>query len=404
MKRFSYIFMLAIFALAACTDGDTDLNQLIADYDAALGNDITPMAISIDETDISEEIEVVPTEDDDPTYYNDYIENSSFTKEVTIVFDGDKATVKGTVAGVNVVIDGAHVTVNSTASSVVYNLTGTSSDGSFKIYSDNRFCIFAYGLNLTSSRGAAINSQSGKTMYFITGVNGCTLRDAQTYAATPSLEDEKATLFSEGQIVFSGMGKLNVTSQAHHAIASDDYIRFRVGTNTRLLSYAGHGVKANDGVFINGGVLNIEVLGDGSKGINSEDDVIVSGGRTTIITDGATRIAGVDTTSVAALKCDSTVTINGGELRFLTRGNGSKGINVNGNLNLTDGKLYIVNLGVNDTSKAKGIKLDGNLTMTSGHLYVFSEARYTLDVRGSTTFANGYTSRTNYLRLFELVY
>lgn len=45
-------------------------------------------------------------------------------------------------------------------------------------------------------------------------------------------EDQKSTLFSEGQLEFSGKGILTVKSNLKHAICSDDYIDIQGGSIT----------------------------------------------------------------------------------------------------------------------------------------------------------------------------
>ena len=404
MKNKSILIILSAIALFGCNNGDSDLSTLINEYEKQSENSITAMEINFNREPISEPDETIPTETDDPEYFNDYIENSTFTRFVTINYNENDADVSGDTKSLTIKKDGAHVTIRSTKTTVCYLLTGKSDNGSLKIYSDHRFQINADGLSLTNPYGAAINSQSGKTMYFVTGNNGAELTDGAEYTRTTAGEDEKGTLFSEGQIVFSGSGKLTITSLSKNALASDDYVRFRTNTNVFLTSMAGHGIKANDGVFINGGVLNISVSGNGAKGINSEDNIFVSGGRTTIITEGATRILNNDTTSTAAIKCDSTMTISGGELQLLTKGDGSKGININADLNMSGGKLFIVNKGSNDAAKAKGMKVDGNCLISGGHLYIFCEQLNKTDVKGTFDIGLGYITRKETSKLFELVY
>lgn len=85
-------------------------------------------------------------------------------------------------------------------------------------------------------------------------------------------------------------------------------------------STAGHGIKANDGVKIMGGVLNVEVTVAAAKGINSEYDVIVRGGRTTVITSGNPRVKSDDSSSCAAVKCDGSFIMTAGMLNLKSTG------------------------------------------------------------------------------------
>jgi len=62
--------------------------------------------------------------------------------------------------GVDITANGADVTITNTyLGEVSYNLSGTSADGSLKIYSDYKYELVLNGLTLTNIDGPAINSQ-----------------------------------------------------------------------------------------------------------------------------------------------------------------------------------------------------------------------------------------------------
>lgn len=67
---------------------------------------------------------------------DDFIENSQFASVVTIIYNGTTAAVSNGVSGVEVSSNGAHVVVNSTVSGVEYVLSRTTTNGSFKVYSE----------------------------------------------------------------------------------------------------------------------------------------------------------------------------------------------------------------------------------------------------------------------------
>ena len=69
---------------------------------------------------------------------DDFIENSQFASVVTITYNGTTATVGNGVSGVEVSSNGAHIVVNSTVSGVEYVLNGTTTNGSFKVYSEKK--------------------------------------------------------------------------------------------------------------------------------------------------------------------------------------------------------------------------------------------------------------------------
>lgn len=394
------MFALAL-AFASCQSDDTDFSDIIGatDNSGASSSDTTSTtteakSIAIDSTDCSE-TETIPTSASSSTY-NDYVENSEFNYTVTITYSGTSATISGDTSKVTVNKSGAHVVIKSAAKNVAYVLTGSSTDGSFKIYNDSKFLLTLSGVTLTNPTGAVINNQSGKSMYVVlTSGSVNTLTDGTTYTSTSSSEDMKGTIFSEGQVIFSGGGKLNVYAHCKNGIASDDYIRFRPGNKIYVKNTASNGVKAKDGIFINGGVLNVEVSANAAKGLNSESDIDVQGGRTTIITSGGSTIEGNDTSSCAAVKCDSVFTMKSGIMNLKSTGEGGKGINAAMNVNLNGGTLNVVTLGTKIYSSPKGIKSDKNIYITAGSIYSYSAYSDPIDAGGTLSVASGYATYTD---------
>ena len=341
------------------------------------GNDLQDFDISLNTTALTNETETIPTDENDESY-EDYIEHSSFSETVSIVYADNEATVSTLPDGVEATVDGAGVIINSTIAGVAYELKGSSSNGYFKIYSEKKFHLTLNGVSLTNPTGAAINIQSGKRV-FVTLADGTSnsLVDGSSYN-TPDDEDEKGTFFSEGQLIFNGKGSLEVTGNKKHGIVSDDYIRFRTGTNIYITASNGHGIKANDYVAIGGGVLNIEVSGTAKKGISSDGYVLVSGGRTTILTsgDGEYDEDEDDVSGAAGIKADLYFQMEGGQLNIKSTGAGGKGINTDGEIIINDGDIQVITTGQTFTyssdldSKAKGIKSDTDVTVNGGTIKI----------------------------------
>lgn len=341
------------------------------------GNDLQDFDISLNTAALTNETENIPTDENDESY-EDYIEHSSFSETVSIVYADNEATVSTLPDGVEATVDGAGVIINSTIKGVAYELKGSSSNGYFKIYSEKKFHLTLNGVSLTNPTGAAINIQSGKRV-FVTLADGTSnsLVDGTSYN-TPDDEDEKGTFFSEGQLVFNGKGSLEVTGNKKHGIVSDDYIRFRTGTNIYITASNGHGIKANDYVAIGGGVLNIEVSGTAKKGISSDGYVLVSGGRTTILTsgDGEYDEDEDDVSGAAGIKADLYFQMEGGQLNIKSTGAGGKGINTDGEIIINDGDIQVITTGQTFTyssdldSKAKGIKSDTDVTVNGGTIKI----------------------------------
>ena len=56
----------------------------------------------------------------------------------------------------------------------------------------------------------------------------------------------KACFFSEGKMLFSGKGSLDVYANCKAGIRSDDYVLFRPGNNIYVKATAGNAIKGND--------------------------------------------------------------------------------------------------------------------------------------------------------------
>lgn len=404
MKRFCYILATMVL-FTSCVKDDSDFNTLLQQAEDA----IMPIDIALDYSDLTEEADQVITDIDDP-YYNDYVENDEFSRVVYIHYDGNNVTLDGETSRVSISTSGAHVTISSTVGHMDYVLSGTSTDGSLKIYSDSKFKLTLNGVTLTNPTGAAINDQCGKTVYLVLN-NGTSnsLTDGASYAVTTG-EQMKGAFFSEGQVVVSGSGSLNVNATGGHGIASDDYIRVRPGCKINVTTSAGHAIKANDGIFIDGGVLNLTVTGDGYKGLNSDMDVEVKGGRTTVITSGDSRITEqtletvADTSSCAGIKADGLVTISGGTINIKSTGEGGKGINSVGNITITGGNINVVATGTKVNSSPKGIKSDEDINISGGKTYTYSRHGNPLDANGTLTVATGYSTYETHNHRIRIFY
>ena len=266
----------------------------------------------IDETPLTDEVETVPTAGGTDENWKDFVENFLYdedtqtwddgVKTLEITYNGDAVTYvyknkSGKVktldtSTLNVSVDGAHVTVYA-YKKMNYVLKGTTTNGSFKIYSDKKFMLHLDGVSIANPSDAAINIQEGadggKRCFLV--VNDDTenyLYDGETYS-TPEGEDEKGVIFSEDKILVSGDGYLKIESKGKHCLVSDDYVYLHKGTRITLVPVAEHdGIKTNDGVYIAGGVLNIVCSGETAKGINTDGNMCVTGGRTMIVNTSST--------------------------------------------------------------------------------------------------------------------
>jgi len=386
----------------------SDVNAVIAIIlsDNGEGDDddeITPKDISLDYSTLDEGTEVIP-EDEEDENYDDYVENTNWSTTVYITYADGTATVTGNPSTVVASVSDAHVTITSTCKKVKYIVSGTTDNGSLKFYSSNKFQLMLNGVTITNPNGAAINNQCGKRMYVVlaSGTTN-TLTDGSIYTQVDD-EDQRGTFFSEGQIVLSGSGKLNVYSVGKNCIASDDYVFIRPGNQIYLNSTSGHGIKGKDYVRIDGSVINMEISANGAKGINTDSLVYINGGRTTIINTGAIDIDDGDTTSCAGVKADYFFVMTAGTLNIKCSGEGGKGINVNQDLTFTGGELNVVTTGANTDAAPKGVKVDSNATISGGSFYSCAVNAKALDVNGTLTVAEGYSTYTSDKHLVEIIY
>ena len=327
--------------------------------------ELTTFDVSIDQTSAEPTTttsEYLPDEED-------ALENNSFTTEVNIDMSNPTAFTEN---GVEVTVNGGHITANhSSTKNICYVLSGTTTNGSFTVVGDKKYEIKLNNVNITNPDSAALNLLSGKRAYIM-------LVDGTSNTLSDGTDgSQKGALYCKGKLLFNGSGKLSVTGNTNNAIHSADYIVFRKGNNIYANSTANHGIKANDGIFINGGIINVEVSAEAAKGINCESNIIVNGGRTTVITTGGGTYDTEDNEAkgAACIKADSAFTINAGELWLKSTGSGGKGINVDTEANFTGGNVYIVTEGGqyksnNDTSSPKGIKADGNINISGGTIWV----------------------------------
>ena len=394
-KSVTLLAVLAALSMQGCTKDPIDI---------ALPDDSADTPVNIDDSAGAD----IETDKDD-----DNIANTTFARTVKVSFNGSSASVTGATADFTVATDGAGVTItNNGSEAVIYELSGASTDGYFKLYSTRKQEILLNGLTLTNKKGAAINNQSHKrTFVVVKGTN--TLADGASYTLTPSDEDEKAAFFSEGQLVFSGDGTLTVNATGKAGITSDDYVRFMAAPTVKVTSSAGHGVRGKESIIVSDGTVDVNVSGTGKKGFSSDTLVYIGGGVTTIKTTGSAGEVDGELTGVAGIKADLRFEMVDGVLNVTCTGTGAKGISGDNVAYFKGGTVTVDVSGANygtsssvsgfgpggghgpggwpgggqssssDNSVAsKGIKFDGNLYISGGHITVKSAKHEAIEAKG----------------------
>ena len=407
-------------------------------YDYA-GDHIDVAFSSSDDTSFTEVKENVIT-DENHDDYGDFIENYKPKNTVVITYKEGKASYTGNPSGVNVIVSGNHVKVTSAKSDIAYTLKGTTTNGSFKLYSDKKAQITLDGVSITNPTGAAINIQSGKTMMIKLADDATNyLEDGKSYTLE-SIEQQKGTFFSEGQLVFSGKGTLNVKSNYGHGIVSDDYVRVRGGnitinsvrdginTSDRFIMYDGvvnitaqqDGIDVDEGyIEIGGGQLTVNAVDEGITASYEGDEnsgivdplitpyIDIKGGLIKVVTTGD---------KGHGVRAMSTFSMSGGIVQATTKGAGSKALMSEGGMSLTGGKVTVLTEGNalyedSDLSSSAGIRSKGVLTMKNITLgikstgtgskginnvgdVVVENCRATIIASGATHKSNGLDSRS----------
>lgn len=343
--------------------------------------------------------------------------------------------------GVSVSLSGADVivTANSGIENIDYVLSGITSDGMFKIYSDKKLNLHLNNVQITNNNGPAINIQSGKQVsVFLENGTQNILTDGVTYANAPAGEDQKAAFFSEGQLVFYGNGGLTINGRGtnQHGLVSDDYIVINQG-NIIINSAVKDGINVNDGFFMNGGSvdiksnsdgidagesfieitggivkilntandksaikadgvinitdsdLNITVQGNQSKGIKSKESITLENSSVNIITSGGVVLnpsgSGFDPSYCTAIKADLDIVVISSDIIIAASGSAGRGISCDrnfifnsGSLNITssgDGAAYTNPSGQQDAYAGHCIKTDGSLMVLDGEVTLYNSGK-----------------------------
>lgn len=269
---------VVMLSLASCADTE----QYIGDDDTvvrpAWDKIVQQWEATLPSAGFIEPNEVVPTDELDPDYDN-YIENQDFKQGriVDLVWTNDSIMVSNPQAdkGVVVTTNGTFALISNTESSadaddargkVTYRLSGKCSDGQLWIYSEKKFRLLLDGLELTSREGSAINIQSKKRCFVVCQEGTVSkLCDNESYL-TDNVDpegcfppfgygkDEKGCLFSEGQLIFYGPGRLEVQGKHQHGIASDEYIFVHPSSNITVTAVK-DGIHSKEQYQQTGGIV-----------------------------------------------------------------------------------------------------------------------------------------------------
>lgn len=344
--------------------------------------------------------------------------------EITVQYNGSTALVKvpkSIEADVTVDVDGANVTITNTnvSNEVEVVLSGTSSNGSFTYNGAYKCTFYLNGLNLTSTKGAALDIECGKRVAMV-------LTDGTTNSLTDALGgSQKACLYCKGHLEVEGGGTLNVTANARHGIATKEYLQLKRSTGSiNILKAGSDGIHCGQYFQMNGGSLTIDgnTAADGIQAEylmlddNETPDPAEENNGQVIIKGGVLNIT-VSHEDCKAIKADSHVTISGGTFVLNALGNGTRGIQTDGNLSISQtdaatnmtvavagGKCTLEEC-IDDPHKCMGFKADGDF-----HLYGIGKLDMSVTGKkakgikvGGTSYLHGNTSYISLLDCLNIV-
>ncbi len=368
---------------------------------------------------------------------------------VSVSFDGDKVNVSNPFDSVEVKVDGTSVEINSTylAREIEYKFSGKSSNGNV-IFSSLYKSKFEFdNLDLKSD---GVNPP----IYVLTKKNTEIHLTGNNSLADSKNDTVGATMRGKGQFEFKGNGSLDIVGSAGHGIQSSDYVEVKNGKITiNALSDGIHvndyytqsggnvnivtgadGIDVGEGhviiedgnltvssrangargircsmtekektgdIFINGGHIDIQLQGAGSRGIKADGMVLVRGGETLIVMSGASLVTSTDTTVTCGIKADYDFAVSDGRVVVICQktAGSSRCIQADSKIDINGG---VTTLYQNSTTKIPGckkpnvVKSDGNLTVAKvGQLYVYSDVDYVKSYNVSNVVVNGVTCETN---------
>lgn len=250
---------------------------------------------------------------------------------VEIVYNGETATVtiannikqyvtvsSGTSSHVTIVQDASFEGVDKTTDNedgeIIYNLSGTSTDGEFLLEGSYKCTVELNGVKLTNPNGPAVNIQDGKRI-------SVSVKKDKTSTLTDGVNDKyNGALHIKGHAKFKGKGTLNVVGNNKHGIYCKEYVEIK-NCNINITAAAKDGIHCKEYFLIESGAVNISGAGD--DGIQVELDGDVSTGQMPshdeedsgnfYMTGGTLTIANC---GGKAIKADGTISFNGGTQNF----------------------------------------------------------------------------------------
>ncbi len=361
---------------------------------------------------------------------------------VTVTYNGTSAavTVAGNVAQyVTATVNGAYVAIEQSNTDAVdddeitYQLSGSTTNGQFALSGSYKCTVSLAGVDLTCTTDAAISITNKKRIQL------SAKKDTENTLTDGTGGEQKACIYSKGQLQLQGNGTLNVVGNTAHAIKSADYVTvknltlhitsavsdgincngyFEMKSGTVTISGVGsdgiqcdldgttstgetedHEDEDSGNIYIEDGTLNVTVPSAATAGkcVKSEGDIAVSGGTVTLNAYGAIDLSDTtDPSYTAGFKADGNFTQSGGDITIRVTGGAGRGIVVDGtytSASSSTGTLTITNTGATSSSSsyfctANGIKA-GEVDINGGTVGVTTSGAASKGIKADSDDGSG---------------
>lgn len=293
----------------------------------------------------------------------------------TVTLNGDSATVEGS----GVTISGSVVTFTAAGT---YHITGQLTDGQLVVDTEDteKVKLILDGVSVACSTGPAVYVKSSpkKTILYTTEGSVNLLSDGADYLVPDTEQTEgavypNACVYACDDLKLDGTGTLQITGNADKGINTRDDLEITGGNLT--VRSVGTAVRGNDSVEMSGGQVTLTVTGegDGLKSSQTEKDgkgyITVSGGNLYITAIGDGISAATDLTVSGGSHVITTLDAGGKALAEATSTEGQTG-----RFGFGGGGFGGMNDGNNNkpSISAKGLKAEGTVTLSGGKLTIIA--------------------------------
>lgn len=229
----------------------------------------------------------------------------------------------------SVAFSGNTVTVTEAGS---YRLLGSLSDGQICVDTDkeNLVRLILAGISITNSDSAAIYVRSADQVVIILEDGTDNILSSNGSFTQIDENNIDAAVFSKDDLTIKGNGALTVTASDGHGIVSKDDLKIKGGMIS--VTASSKTLSANDCITIDDGILTLNA---GTEGLEA-NNVVINGGTISVQAGDD----GINATFLSDVSRPA-IEMNGGSLTIVMGAGDTDGIDSNGDLVMTGGTINV---------------------------------------------------------------